>query len=469
MSNNPITSGSSDLPKSASSDRVGSKNTRNKDDARSKFNPKAPLKTIEECFSGFTQTKRSNVTVELDTEVIPRIDETYVPHVETYTAKYNYNETKQQDYIIEAKLMTRCAMMKKLLLATPASEENQVRRYQQIVSGELFIPPALSAYLDCIGKTDDDEFIIRMKDNVYTIHSLALDIAKTFVHHSSNRYRYTTEERNNFNDYTIGNVIFQDEASLRYLKSMAAQKLENLYVDDFLVTVPATNEAEGYSFRATYPKLPISDDVDKQVVNFAQWINKLAPQMEGITDALACGLLTVAQKHWFTDNNVDRQLRELLPDLGLQNYDVTPRVILTYIVFRRLNYNDYSDNNIYFSLVTDAFSLMLERTLVNLGPVFNLALMPISKFGNQAQLVYHPKSEKYQRRSTYAPDLRYQELNNTATARSMKKLKETGLASLALTFGVSKSVKYEEIFRSTLNTGVLASRAKFLKRDLKQI
>lgn len=195
-------------PQNNTKKTIGRKNTTQRDDAQSKFNLNAEKWSLEDCYGGFNSATRFNVSVELDLEVVDRVDQKYIPHIEAYGDRFSFSDARKEDLVIETRLMTRLAMLKKMIISTPSSQMSQITRYQYVSSGDLFIPPALSILISNIGKIDEDGFVFRIKDNVYLIHTLALAAAKLYAHHTKNRYRCNEVTRKDLDAMILNKVHF---------------------------------------------------------------------------------------------------------------------------------------------------------------------------------------------------------------------------------------------------------------------
>lgn len=191
-----------------------------------------------------------------------------------------YDSDQCNDTIIDTKLMARCSLFKKLLISTPSSGQSHVSIYLGMVSGDLMIPSSVATIIDNFGKTDDNDMVIRIKDNVYNIHTLALDSSKTYLEHSYNRWEYTDIQCNSFSDYKPEFIHFVDYSSTRKLRELAQTYLDQVYELEFTLDVGNLN------FTVDYSKLQISTDSEIMRDNYVAWTNKLSPLYTDIEESL---------------------------------------------------------------------------------------------------------------------------------------------------------------------------------------
>jgi hypothetical protein len=375
-----------------------------------------------------------------------------------------YTEPEGEDVVIDTKLTARCALFKKLLVSTPGSGSSQVQRYLSMTTGDLMIPPAISTLMDNYGKTDDNDFIVRIKDNVYTIHNLALNIAKTYLPHSDNRWKYNPVQVAAFNSLTPGSVHYGDDASTAKIRSLASEQLNVFYDTDFPITILPNTEV-----RVSYPKLIISTDPEEMVANYITWSSKLHESFPNIEELLYAGALTFANTSWFRDSNFDTRLNQLVPGLEGLDFNLTPNGLLQFIGWSRLKYGDYSEENMFMSLVNDGYNHLLEASYTTLARVFNLSLQPRNSFGTKAQLVWHGSKDFTQSYSKINPGSRFTDLRATSNGTCLTKIQEKGLVSCSLIFGLSRAVKYSQIYEARTNAGLSGLRSRYCTSDFKPI
>lgn len=430
--------------------RKGAKIKRNKDTSKSDDSQRRLL----EFFSPeISVTFISNVEAEVFFDVIDRFDEVYLQHVRCHYAVSNWKN--KEDILIDTKLVSRCAFLKKLIISAPPSNQSQVRRYKVITDDfDLQIPSFMFTIIDTFGETNDNDLIIRSKNNVFAIHNLALDIAKTFLDHSENKYRYNSTQKNYFNSFKFKTTHFGDDASTKKLRLIAGKRLDFYYTNSFGLTL---KDVEGNA-NLCYPRLEVSDNFETTITNFITWTLKLHHALPGVMGVIYSGILTFAQTYWFHEPNLKLEIRQLIPQLAeFLNYDVTPEGLLNYIGWKVMYYNDYSQDNLLISLVTEAYNHIYSASYCNLSRIFNLKEKPFNPFGTQAQLIWHYWSSSVPKRSINK-DEDYQELGSASTGTSLINVKDKG----STIFGLNGNVEYFQCYGSRLDSR-LDSRLKYFR------
>lgn len=395
------------------SSQKGSKNKKSKDTSEPSVQKPALELTPE-----VSVTFSSNFETEVGFDVIDRIDEVYVKHIQDCCAEYPKDYEEQ--VVTDTKLISRCALLKKLIISTPLPIQAQVQRYQDITATDLQIPPAMFTIIDTFGEASNNDLIIRLKDNVFTIHNLALDIAKIFLNHPENKYRYNSTQKNYFNAFTINGTHFGDDASTEKLRSLAEKQLDLLCPDAFELTL-----ADGRIWNVTCSRLKVSDNFQTMIVNFLAWSNNLHPNMPRFNNLIHWGLLSFAQTDWFDGPNLNIEIRQLIPGFACFKYNITPQNLLNYINWKVMYYNDYSPDNMLISLVTAAYNHMFSASYTTLNKFFNLTEKPFNSFGIQAQLIWHNWNSFVTKRSSLqdAKNL----LRSSSNGTSLIKAKNKGL------------------------------------------
>ncbi|KAI9357741.1 hypothetical protein BD770DRAFT_443466 [Pilaira anomala] len=424
----------------------GAKNKRNKD----AFKSDAQRRLLEIFSPEISVTFSSNVEAEVVFDVINRFDEVYLQHVRCHSTVSNWKY--EEDVLIDTKLVSRCAFLKKLIISTSPSNQSKVRRYQEITNAlDLHTPSFMFTIIDTFGETNDANLIIRSKNIVFTIHSLALDIAKTFLDHSENKYRYNANQKGFFNSLEFNTTHFGDEASTEKLRLIAGKRLALYCTNSFEVTL----KDEDGNANLCYPRLEVSDNFETTITNFIAWTLKLNYTLPDIMNVLYWGILTFAQTYWFREPNLKLQIRQLIPELAeCLNVDITPEGLLSYMGWKVIYYNDYSHDNMLISLVTDAYIHIYLNSDINLSRIFNLTEQPLNPFGTQAQLIWHYWSSSVPKRSI-SQDGDYQGLRSASTGTSLIDIKDKG----DLIFGLNGIVEYFQSYGSRVDSRLKAFRS----------
>jgi len=453
-----------DKPNPATFGRQKKKDTRNKDKARSMFNPDAPLIPLEKCFAGFTTNKRANAEVELDLTVVDRVDEFYLRQVKLHNRHNRYDEITSNDNRTDFKLLNRCALFKKLMMTMPQSKIAEVQKYQSISQAQLMVPPALAVIYDSIGKTEESDLNIRIKNDTYVLHSVGLGIAREYTSHSDNDFRYSDDEKQTIRACIPGQVHYGDEASTIALRDLASKYLDELYNRDFQLTL-----RRGAVVSVAYPRIEKGRTYNDKVNAFIRWIAKLDATFENVQEAVYCGLLSIARTEWFSDENIDTRIGTLVPAIGANDFETTPRGILDLVEWSRLEYDESTRTSLYMRILMQAFSHVAESTATNMSRVFHLKLQPHNTFGNVAQLIVTDNNCFAPQRSQHQAGVEYSEIEDSAVGRSLTKLTDNTNIAIALMMGISRDVKYSSIYEGRLTENNKSLRARFLSSDFRPI
>jgi len=406
------------------------------------------------------------VEVELDKTFVERVEEVYVPRVREHHEFYGNLEQRGEDMEIETRLIIHATQFRKLLISTPASKQVDVAKYMHLTKTDLFSFPSLIAAFSNLGKVEFDEFVVRIKNNTVNIHRQALTIAKIFLGHSTTEGRYRDHLRDRIEEALPYRTVFGDEASAQWIRDGSKKALDRLRDIDF----PINNAAGVQLYRASYPKLELDKDLIRQRQNVIEWIGKLGPAMPEIVAAVRYGVSTVFEKIWFSLGNFDRALNLIWTDLP--NWVAwTPHEILTGLDLHLIRYTQVGHEafDTYHTIIQDAFELITSASVSNLSAVFKFAKQPDDGFGTKAQLVVVDDKNRVQRGSRWLEGTQYTELAANTFGTSLLKIKEKGLVSSSLIFGLSREVKFDPVFEARLNGSIASVRKAYLSPDFKPI
>lgn len=437
---------------------------KNRQKARSQFNASAPTVSVDKFFGDFTQTKRHNVDVEVDLTVSERIEDSYAERALEYAEFLGNLPARRVDMVIDARLVVQATLLRKMVLSTPASKQTEVAKYASLMKTELqSFPSVISAFAN-IGKFEFDDFVVRLKNNVINIHRFSLVLCITALDHRAFQGRYGDRVINQLRAVDdISKVVFGDRASVEWLHEEANKYFEDVRKTDFPVT-----DANGNTFRVTYPYLRIEHEYEHMKRNLLEWFGKLHAAMPGIDGAVNAGFAALFPQAWFDIGNYQKSIPELDDDFPAW-ITTTPKKIIEGLGLTMIRYRDIIPAMTgYLDILADVFS-HLGSVPAGLGGVFKFAKMPDDAFGSRAQLVVVDDSQMVDVPHRFLPRDPYLELRNNAFGHSMFKVKEKGLVSTAMMFGLSRSAKLSEMYEARLNGSIASIRKAYLSSDFKQI
>jgi hypothetical protein len=451
--NNPTSSSPSSGPKV---DR-----RKNRIKARSQFDSSAPKISVDRFFSDFTQNRRNNIEFDFDFESLKRLDAVYLPKVKEFADFSSRDDFNPAVLVAQIRLLIRCVIFRKMLLATPESQKTYIAKYNFVRYIDLFAPPSLLACVENIGKFEFDDFVGRIRNNVHNIHLMAVEVVKQAFAIDS--------FRNNYDDFLVlavraanfNNCFFVDKSSCDMIRQRGIKFLSDLYEIDFDVRIGEIN------CRLSYPRLKISSDDAEQVQYLSEWFEKLNGEMPEINAATRAGLCLIVSERWFSGVHYNRPINSFVD--GLPDWvTITPSMFITALEYQRFDYNapsDFTQN--YLQALQDVFSYVQDIRSSPLNSILKFSKMSDNAFGTKSQIVVVPDKCFDDKSLPTFDDVFYSEAKPSIYGECLFKLKEKGLVTNQLIFSFTKNVEYKTIYEARLNGNVLNTRKMYLNPDFR--
>lgn len=272
-----------------------------------------------------------------------------------------------------------------------------------------------------------------------------------------------------WDDVDVTRLVITSEASVRWIRDEAVKFLDRAYENNWQVeytppTTPEEPEPAPVMMTCTYPRLPISQDAEKQMENVVAWINKLHRRMPGVQYVIAAGFATAWKLIFF--QRVGHLLRNLVR--GLPDWiDVRPFDVLTTLGLHHceISTDDY-DGTSYVGFVRAIHQHVLMNTAF-FAEFLDLGKQPDDKFGTAAQLIPYKRNDFVERVIVGLEDYTVQKLKADAQAICITKLKDKGLTTAGLIFGFAQEVQVVPNYIGRVNGDPNSVRNQFFKPDLK--
>jgi hypothetical protein len=446
-----------DKPAGSVKKRQPRKDSRLRQDAKSKFNASAPPMSSDKFFSDYTELHRNNVDVTYDDTFIDRVAAGYVNQANMFAQHERRGD--DENYQAMTHSLISMATIRKLMLSAPQTELSELSRIRDIADHELFVPKNLAAVLSSLGKFELDDFVARIKYNVQDVYRALLATCKIMNRHSDFRGRYFSplpifddhgdiEGWKPWDQVDPSKVVLPAESSTRWLRDQAKTFLEEAYLQDWEVMIPGPDGGPAVPIRVTYPKLPISKNPETQVRNVAAWFAKLSEHHPNVHVIAAAGLATAWQTYW--TRQADDPIRDFadLPEW----YDSTARDVLT-----ELGLDLWSPSSALMLAGNDTISMIRDIHLAvkDFHPHFTQFLdvtkMPDDKFGSEAQMFALDPVDYVEKPMLGLANKTYFEPRVETSATTIAKFKNKGNAVLGLVAGLSTKVEVRNNYRARAN------------------
>jgi len=442
-----------------------------KEAARSMFNASAPSISAEKFFTDFVEKKRNNVEIVFDGSVVGRIAEPYVTKSRTH-AQNKLNQPRDgegsDDLQCSTHALISLAVIRKMMMTIPASEEYELGRFSDIVKTDLFAPKSAIAAIDNIGKFEYEDKVARIKYNSQDIFRQMMFMCQLMNNHSDFNAMYSSPVTVDgitipWDEVDVTKLVITSESSVRWLRDEAANFLNQAYKTTWDASV--TTDSGPYVMKVSYPRLEIVADREKQVKNVVAWMALLHPKMPAVAQVVAAGLATCWDLLWF--QRLGHKFENIIKGLpkGLVN---RPFDVLTVLGLYHcdISTDDY-DGTSYVGFVKEIHRRN-NGMVADFSEMFELARQPDNKFGSAAQLLpYRPQDL---RASTFIglDSVDLFKLRSDAQSICVTKIKDKGLVSAGLIFGFSKSVSVIENYIGRVNGDPNSIRSSFLNADIKK-
>lgn len=430
--------------------------------ARASFNAAAPPMSVEKFFSEFTEVRRNNVDVELDLGFQDREASTYVARAKDH-ATYKLDLPEDVTLPTTTYAMISLAIVRKLLLATPTSQEYEVAIMKDFANQDLFIPKAAIAAIDNLGKFEVDDFVARIKYQTQDIARMLIKMCQVMDQHPRFRGRYTPPQwpvapqpprAATWADVEIDKVVTASRSSASWIRDQAEIYLQRAYEHTWEMT-----DAQGNVYQVSYPRLVVSKSKEAQLRNITDWFEKLSEHMPHVLEMVSAGICTAWDEQWFTAYTWT-DLGVPFPEWAPAPLDVLRTMGLWRVSFQAGEFVP--------------FAREVLNHLISMKPVFDefldLARQPDNKFGTEAQLVYLPDSAFINKPLFGLPGNRvYSSIKRGTQGRSIIKVKNKGLVVAASILGLTRKVEVSDNYLAQVNGDPENLRIQYHRSDYRNV
>jgi len=447
-------------PATSGSQKNSKKKPSFKETARAQFSKPSTVMSVDSFFSDFSSVKRNNISVKVDDTVVDRVLETYLPRLRQYCELTRVTAPNTLNLVRDCELLLMFGLFRKLVLAAPTSQLD-LDMFSFVKRIELWLPPAYISVIDNFGKLEFDDFVVRIKYNQLVIFQLAVRIVKIWSLYIARGVAYPqtwVARLATVNNYK--RVLTDNQASVDYLIDQAKDFLEEQYQ----VNHPFTDAQGVVLFHYSYPHLSMSKDYDTQVQNVKTWLTLVNGNMPNIDVMLAAVFSTIFRVEWFASRMERLRVRDPTFPAWL---NITPDDIIDgagYVFVLSGVHDGYS----IAKIASEALAYVSECVQASLSPILLFEKQPNNEFGSKAQLVQVDEDQFYEKASKGYPNHRILEISDHAFGRSLFKFKEKDSVVMALLFGFTTDVKYENIYHSRLNTNSVNTKALYLAKDIRK-
>jgi len=445
-----------------------------KQDARSKFNSSAPSISAEKFFSEFIEKKRNNVEIVFDTEVQGRIAEPYVTKARNHAINKYHEDQENKNLQASTYALTSFTLCRKMLLATPDSEEYELGKFRQIVKTELMAPKSVIAAVANVGKFELDDKVARLKYNSQDVFRMLMTTCKVMDQHTDYHGMYESGYVLDvvtvpWDQVDVTKCVITSESSVRWLRDEAVAFLDRAYETTWQVNYspPPTQEVpepEDILMQCSYPRLKIVKDADKQLELVVAWLGRLNAGMPGVQYVIAAGFAAAWKLLFFQRiGHLFRLLVPGLPDwIGNRPFDVLNTLGLHHF---ELSVDAFGIAN-YYNFILEIHH-HLQLSVSSFAEFLDLAKQPDDKFGSSAQMLPFNPTDFQPAVFVGMEDFTYQKLRSDAQSVSVVKLKDKGDVVAGLSFAFARSVDVVPNYIGRLNGDPNNTRLQYLKPDFK--
>jgi len=383
---------------SSKSKKRGKYSRRNLIQAQKDIKPDAPEIHIGGDFIEWNPTKRGNARVTLNHGFIEIVAHEYRKTIYQNRSILGIFDQEDAEPLGVSNLSSAIAAglsfstAVKLVQATPQSEKEALGEMLHLSSYKLHLPRTFHPILDLIGKTDYNDWKIRVEDNPGLTKRLFL---KSIKHMKGVKefesYNSLTEEEQarlnqldeiGFKDMDI--IFFDDIGSVKKLKSLAEEWLSAKMNESFKRYVRYKDENgtdKLGEFLMGYPPIPRVRNKDSILAWLASLNSSVHPDAETIGRA---GVLLLADLRWMERptsamKDIDRKFTETPVS------DLTPIQLLNACGLH--HYTEFLSKQNFFSMTKKVHSCYCSSLTVQLKSVFAMMEQGTSTLGSPAQLV----------------------------------------------------------------------------------
>jgi len=437
--------------------------------ARSTFNASAPSMSVERFFTDFIELKRNNVDIVMDESLQDRISEPYVSRAQDHANYKLRQDVESVDLQSATHALISLTLVRKLMMATPQSEEYELHRFRNIVTSDLYAPKSLIAAVDNVGKFELDDFTARIKYSAQDVFRSMIRMCQVMNRNTKFRNRFTSPIMDKggssvpWEQVPILSLVITSESSVRWIRDESVKYLDKVYQKTWTVK-HSLEDGTTVEFEVSYPRLEISMNPDRQLVNVVAWLKKLHEMMPDVDTVVAAGLCTCWKLSWFQRvGHLFSILEPEFPDwIDFRPYDALRAMGLYHCDIATDDYDGMS----YVGMVRE-----IHRYITSSVPIFaeflELARQPENKFGTAAQLLPYDPEDLVERKMMGMLQETYQSIRTMAHSTSVSKIKNKGQVVAGLIFGFSKEVVVRNNYLARTNGDPNNIRNQFLKSDFK--
>jgi len=361
--------------------------------AQADINVNAAPVQLDSKFLGFHSLNRGNAKVTLNQGFTEIVGSDYAATIKAVQSSRGFYGPAAQpldwEYLTRGVTGGLClASAVKLIQATPNSQLPQISLVHNFRHFTLHVPRSFVQILDLIGKTDYQDWVIRVQENADLIQRLLLKAIKYFKQNADFLARHVTlnpADTALFNgldaiNYTgFDDVFFATRSSVVAIKKRATAWLDHQLRQNFVVAVNNVN----YSFG--YPQLPSDTPTQAQVQAWlALFDNAVHPNYQNI---ILTGCLLLLDLRWL--EHPDQQLQQLDP--AFVGTPVAAFTIINLLNACGLHHvYEFLSAQHFVEIGRSCYEYYQETITIRLHSIFVMVQQGTSTLGSPAQLVLAP-------------------------------------------------------------------------------
>jgi hypothetical protein len=379
-------------------------NQKNINAARSQINRGAAPVPLDDKFLGFTSVERGNARVTINHNVTEILGNDYRDTIsagQSNRGLFDQNGNPYElDYLTRGLTGGFClSIALKMIQATPASKIPQIATFRSFKEYQLQVPRNFIQIIDLIGKTDYQDWVIRIDNNLLTIKRMFLKCLKYYKQNADfiDDYVYLDQnELGRFNGLdnltmrSFSDIYFDDEDSVKSIKKRARAWLDERLATRFEVPVHR-DDNDPINVVFSYPQLP-SDLTPQNIVTWLQtFVQGIHPDYNNI---LLTGALLLIKQNWLENiNTAMRVIDPIFDGTAIQNN--TPLELLNACGLHF--YSEYLTKPNFITLSRSCFTYYESKITQRLKSLIHLVNQAPSTLGSPAQLVLIPEDQLFER------------------------------------------------------------------------
>jgi hypothetical protein len=430
------------------------KNTKNKDQSERDINRDAPPKDLSGLIGNMQLLDRGNAKVVLDHEFVERAGQDYfeiIASVQRQRDRLDQNGNPQEHaYLANGTIAgLSLATARKLVTATPESQQAVITEFNQIPKFDIKIPSTYVQLCDLLGKSSYNEWNVRIRYNDMFIKKF---LAKSLKYASGNQdflLNYIPNNNGQHNNLVamrnddLHNLVFEDATSAQYIIDTVKVRLKELLARNLIFNCFDNNGAP-IALNFAIPQFNVDTAGRPEILN---WLGLLDANHHAdpndqnfFTNVLACGLLLLINRFWLNDMNallvnLDNAFANI-PALA----NLTVRGILNAGGFTHIQqYIARADFKSFYESCFTYYSLTIQPRLNNF---FRMVNQGIGSFGSPAQLIFLLDEEFIQQNYQNNTGIDRRDIRSgTREAYSYVKMELIDSVVKAAMYGITKSVE----------------------------